>query len=467
MMQRAMWKRQCMGLLLVCFVFLAGCHSEEKGGGTKPGGQSKQGGGGEKGGGGSKQSGSDSKSGGSDSSGSAGGSGKQGGSGQQGGEGVSSDTVKIKQEDQHRAGIRVDAVQVRTMPRQLSVAGQVTMDEKHTDHIGTLADGRIDRVNVLPGDRVRRGQTLATLHSHLIHETVAALLQSYAALRRAESAVNFTTQARDRYVKLYSIQAASLEERQRSEQELAQAQKDRADAQPNVHAEREHLSELLQVNPEMIVQETLYKWEMVPVRAVADGVVIMRNVTPGQVVTLGYEAFVISNLSTVWVSAAVNDKDLPGVRVGATAQVMTRNQGDQGPGVQAQAPPGQQQGMPGRVGMLGDVVDPQNRTLPVRIVVPNPGTRLRPGMFATALIDESATRTAIFVPSDALQDVNGFRVVFVTPDGVTFQARTVKTGPEVKGMTEVVEGLQPTDHVVVSGAFMVKGELLKGSVGEG
>ena len=88
-------------------------------------------------------------------------------------------------------------------------------------------------------------------------------------------------------------------------------------------------------------------------------------------------------------------------------------------------------------------------------------------MFATASIQEGATRTAVFVPEDALQDVNGFRVVFVTPDGSTFQARTVKLGTRSEGMVEVVEGLSAQDHIVVDGAFMVKGELLKGSVGEG
>ena len=99
--------------------------------------------------------------------------------------------------------------------------------------------------------------------------------------------------------------------------------------------------------------------------------------------------------------------------------------------------------------------------------MPNPGVRLRPGMFASAIIDEAATRTALFVPESALQDVNGLRVVFVTADNATFQVRAVKLGERSQGFVEVIEGLHPGDHIVVDGAFMVKGELLKGSVGEG
>ena len=170
-------------------------------------------------------------------------------------------------------------------------------------------------------------------------------------------------------------------------------------------------------------------------------------------VNTGDETFIVSNLSTVWINASVNEKDLPRVRIGQRARVTTQGYGDQN--------------FYGRVMMLGDTLDPQTRTIPVRVAVPNPGTKLRPGMFATVNIEESATQTAVFVPQDALQDVNGIQVVFVTMDGTTFQARAVKTGAQSKGLVEITEGLQPSDHIVVQGAFMVKGELLKGSVGEG
>ncbi len=339
------------------------------------------------------------------------------------------------------------------MPETLSVPGQVALDDRDTHHLGALASGRIVSVAVLPGDPVHRGQLLATMHSDSVHETVAALTQAHAALDRASSAVRFATEARDRYAKLYAIQAASLEEKQRSGQDLAQAEKDRADADASVHAEREHLSELLQVPPATLTPGTLANRELIPVRSLDNGVVITRNITPGQVVNMGDDLLTTANLSTVWVNASVNQADLPRLHRGASAQITLG------------ADPAH--GMRGTVTNLGDMLDPQTRTLPVRLFVPNPETRLRPNMFVTAGIAEPGTRTAIFVPSGALQDVNGFRVVFVTNDGSTFQARAVKTSTESNGMVEVTEGLAPTDHVVSSGAFMVKGELLKGTVGEG
>lgn len=367
--------------------------------------------------------------------------------------GVSADVVKIGADDQKRAGIQVASVLVKSMPQVMTVVGQVAMDEKRTNHIGALADGRVESVLVLPGDAVHRGQVLATIHSHTVHETVAALTQAYAAVDRQKSAVTYATQARDRYAKLYSIQAASLEEKQRSEQDLAQAQKDLTDAQAMLIAEREHLAEILQVPPASLEPGTLYRKELVPVLALADGVVIARNITPGQVVTTGDELLVTSNLASVWVNAAVNEREVPRIYVGKGASVSL--------------PSGGGASLSGKVTMIGDVVDPQTRTLPVRILVNNPGSKLRPGMFVSASITQPDTRTATFVPQDALQDVNGFRVVFATQDGVNFRATPVKTGALSGDMVEITDGLKPGDRVVSRGAFMVKGEMLKGSVGEG
>ena len=364
-----------------------------------------------------------------------------------------SDTVKISPQDQQNAGIKTAFVLVQRTPRTLAVAGQVVLDEQHTSHLGTVADGRITAVNVLPGAQVRRGQVLGSLHSHLVHETVGALVQAYAAVHRQQGAVSFAKQAQDRYRHLYAIQAASLEESQRADQEVLQAQKMLVDAEADVHMEREHLSELLQVSPESLNAGNLYDRELIPIRSPIDGVVIARNISVGQVVDTGFAAFDISNLSTVWVNAAVNQQDLSLIHRGAAADVLITGFPDEV--------------FHGRVAMVGDTLDAETRTVSVRIVVPNPSVKLRPGMFASAHIAEPATRDAVFVPEGALQTINGMSVVFVTSDGVTFQARTVNVGTRSMGKAEIVDGLKPGDRVVIDGAFMVKSEMLKGTMGDG
>ncbi len=366
---------------------------------------------------------------------------------------TAADFVKISRGDQQRAGIRVGDVLVERVPRSVSVAGQVTMDEKHTSHVGVLADGRIMSVSVLPGAYVRRGEVLGTLHSHTVHETVGALVQAYAAVDRQKGGVVFAKEAQERYHHLYSIQAASLEEAQRSDQGVLEAERLLVDAQANVHMEREHLSELLQVPPESITLQNIYDRELIPIRSPISGVVMTRNVSVGQVVQTGFDAFDVSDLSTVWVTAALNQQDLPLIHNGALAEVVTAGYPDQI--------------FHGRVEMVGDMLDSQTRTVPVRVVVPNPDRKLRPGMFASAHLAEPATRDAFFVPESALQDINGMEVVFVTHDGESFKAQTVEAGTRSRDKAEIVTGLVPGTHVVTQGAYMVKSEMLKNTMGGG
>ncbi len=363
-----------------------------------------------------------------------------------------SDTVTINTEQQRMAGVLVGQVDLQQVARSLEVVGQVGMDEQHTVHIGAIADGRITATYVLPGSNVRRGQTLAELHSHMIHETAGALAQAFAAVDRQRGAVTFAQQAKDRYRHLYSIQAASLEETQGADQQLVRATTELASAEASVRMEREHLAELLQVSPDSLTPGSLYNRELVPIRSVIDGTVITREVTPGMVVQTGTDTFVVSNLNTVWVTASLGERDLALVHVGANARVTT------------QAYPNQS--FAGRITLVGDTLDPATRTVPVRIVVANPGVRLRPQMFASASIDQPLTRTAIFAPEDALQNVNGIQVVFVTTDGRSFRSQAVQIGTRAGHRIEVTNGLKAGDQIAVAGAFMVKSELLKGSMGE-
>jgi cobalt-zinc-cadmium efflux system membrane fusion protein len=362
------------------------------------------------------------------------------------------DTIAISSADQHQAGIVLAPVEVSPVPRTLTVAGQIGMDEKHTSQVGAIADGRIASVKVLEGDRVQKGTVLGELHSHMVHETAGALAQAYAAVDKARGAVQFAQQQQARYGHLYSIQAASLEESQQADQNLIQAKNQLIDAEATVRMEREHLSELLQVEPETLTPNNLYTRELVPIRSAVDGVVVSRNVTVGQVVSTGYVAFVVTNLSDLWVTASVNERDLSLIHAGAKATLTT-------------------QGYPnttfeGRVDMVGDTLDPQTRTVPVRIAVPNPGARLRPGMFASVQISEPQTTSAVFVPEEALQEINGQTVVFVSPDGTRFRAQAVNVGLHSRGKAEITSGLRQGDRIAVSGAFMIKSDLLKGSMDE-
>jgi membrane fusion protein, heavy metal efflux system len=356
-------------------------------------------------------------------------------------------SIHIEQDAQQRVGIRVVRIEPRQISETLQVPGQIAADEQRTSHIGSIVQGRVVDIVAFPGQHVKRGTVLARIHSHEVHETVGALDRAFADLRRQQAAVQYAQQLQTRYQHLYAIQAASLEENQRAQQQLVQAQTDLKSAEANLRMEREHLSELLQVPPISITPETLHTQELVPLRSPIAGTVITRSITPGQVVEPGVEAYTVSDLQNVWMIASVDERNISRVRQGDTVIVRT------------QAYPGMN--FRGRVTLVGEELDPKSRTLPVRISVPNPQRQLRPAMFADATISEGSTRKAMFIPEDAVQDINGVQVVFVTGNGTDFQPQAVKLGPVVAHQTEVLDGLQPGATVAVSGTFLLKSELLR------
>ncbi len=377
--------------------------------------------------------------------------------GAQGGSGSDSDSsaaseasITVSAEQQQLGGIRIATLEPRAVPRTLSVPGQIMMDEQRTAHIASYADGRVVSVLKLPGEFVERGTVLARLHSHSVHETAGALAMNFANLDRQRAALVYAQAKRDRYAHLYSIQAASLEQQQTSEQELVAAQTDLANAQAAVTMEREHLGDLIQVPPESITPTNLYSFELVPIESPIAGTVITRSITPGSVLEPGQEAFTVANLGEVWMLASVNETGLSHLRLGQRATVRT----DAWPG----------ETFTGHVTLIGSSLDPATRTVQVRISLANPQNKLKPQMFSTAVLDEADTREALFVPENALQDVNGIQVAFVTTDGTHFTARTLKTAAPVSGMVEVTEGLRAGERIAIAGTFMLKSELLKSTM---
>ena len=180
--------------------------------------------------------------------------------------------------------------------------------------------------------------------------------------------------------------------------------------------------------------------------------VIDRKATAGTVVTTGQEFFRIADPRSLWLIAAVNESDLPALRIGQNVRVTVRAY--------------EGRAFNGRILRLGEQLDPETRTLKVRVQVPNPGTLLKPGMFASVDVQRESSRTALFISGAAVQDVNGQSAVFVETKPGTFAVRPVLLGQTRDGNVEVTSGLQAGDRVVTKGSFILKSQLLKGSLAE-
>ena len=139
----------------------------------------------------------------------------------------------------------------------------------------------------------------------------------------------------------------------------------------------------------------------------------------GEVIEAGKKVATISDLSTVWVLLNIHEKDLAKVKQGATVKIHTESY------------PGEV--FAGKVAYIGDIVDPQSRTVPLRVEVPNPRARLKPGMFATAeVVTGTSSTEAIMIPSSAIQKIQGKPAVFVQEKDGSFAKREVRAWPRVR-----------------------------------
>ncbi len=353
--------------------------------------------------------------------------------------------ITISAASQQEAEIAALPATTHSVPLVISAVGALTMNEQRTEHIGVVFPGTVTRIFANVGDHVRAGQVLAYMHSHDLHDAVAAYQSASAEVERADRQAEYARTVRDRYRKLYEIQYASREEMERSDLDYQSALAGVQKAAAEFRAARAHLAGMLQV-PERGLERLDIDSDAMPIKTPRDGVVIARMITPGMALQPGSETFTVSDLSSLWMIASVSEKDIHSVRVGEQVAVRVRAYPNTA--------------FSGQVDQIGPRLDPTTRTLSVRIVVPNPDGRLRPDMFGTAEIAEGGTRDAIFVRDVAVQDLNGNPVVFVRHGSATFEARPVELWPRRDGMVEIRAGLKPGETVVNDGAFVVKSQFL-------
>jgi cobalt-zinc-cadmium efflux system membrane fusion protein len=178
-----------------------------------------------------------------------------------------------------------------------------------------------------------------------------------------------------------------------------------------------------------------------------------RKVTLGQVVQPADTIYEIADLSEVWLVA-----DVPEQNAGHLAA---------GQSVEAQIPALPGETLQGRLSFVSATVNPETRTVMVRMEVPNPRKRLKPAMLATMVIRDHAVRQRVVPLSSVVREGNS-ECLFVQRGESTFVLREVKLGPETGGRRVLIEGVNPGERIVTSGAFHLNNERRRRAVrGEG
>ncbi len=189
--------------------------------------------------------------------------------------------------------------------------------------------------------------------------------------------------------------------------------------------------------------QSLSVYEM---RAPISGTVIDRQISLGEYASEQKPAFIVADISTVWVDLSVYRRDLARVRIGDTVQI---DVGDGGAPIEA------------KLSYVSPVGSSDTQSALVRAVVANEGMRLRTGLFVSARLILSAKQVPVAVKSTALQTVDNKNVVFVR-NGETFETREVEIGQRDVENVEIVFGLMDGDRYAARNSFVVKAELGKG-----
>lgn len=338
--------------------------------------------------------------------------------------------VTLSEAAYRTAGIQVEAVAAEAVAAAgsgLQVPGQVEFEPERVAVISPRTGGRIERLTVVEGNRVRAGQTVALISSR---EYLTAQNDLVQAVRRARV--------------------------------LAGTQ-DAAGADALVDAARRRLR-LLGVGNGAInrVASTGEISAVMPVPAPFGGSIIEAHVLAGQAVEPGTPLFKIADLSSVDVAAEVPERSMPLLRIGQRATITLAAY----PALQFE----------GRVERLQDQLDPTTRTVKAIIHVPNPQGALRPGMFANVTLDapaeaalQTTAATLLTIPEAALVTDGEARYVFVETAPRTFERRAVQVealsapGSTVAavGRVAVRSGLTAGERIAVSGAFTLKSEMGK------
>lgn len=341
--------------------------------------------------------------------------------------------VSLTPEALERAGIKTALVQSQPAVSAMTVPGTVMSNAYRDTKVNALIGGVIRRVSAELGSPVTRGQPLAVIFSTDLAEAQMKYL-SMQAMAHADR------QKRERTEKLVALGAASR-------QELEEITAVQASRETELAAARQRLL-LLGLSADQVtrVTDASHIVSEVIVPAPADGIVIARNVNPGQVVMAGHDLFVVTDLSTVWVIGDLYEKDFASVGVGSEATV----------GV----PSAPKSGLGGRVAYIDPRVDPATRTAKVRVEVPNRNAELRLGMYVTVSFQTGSAQRQTLVPRTAVQSVGDRTVVYVPVEGeeTRFTERPVKVAAAVGEFLQVLEGLKPGEKVVTEGSFFLRAE---------
>jgi membrane fusion protein, heavy metal efflux system len=319
-------------------------------------------------------------------------------------------------------GIQTMTVQSTSIPDYLELPAHIEADPTRVVHVYPPAGGRIIEMKARPWDHVEKGQMLATLESGDLSRAVADY-------HKALSDSQVKEEALKRADDLLAHGAIALKD-------YEEAQADARSAQAELEATREQIR-VFGMDPDHASTE-------LRLTAPRSGVILDVGAAPGEfsnALAAPQPLCTIADLSTVWAVGDVYEKDLLAIKAGDPAQVTLNAYPDQH--------------WNGRVTVVSDAVDPNTRTLHVRVTLPNPSVELKPAMFGSIRLLRSSAK-GILVPATAVIREGTTAYVYVGDGNGRYKRRSVSPGRTLGDSLELKSGVKPGDTIVTQGALLLR-----------
>ncbi|MCA9804678.1 MAG: efflux RND transporter periplasmic adaptor subunit [Cyanobacteria bacterium HKST-UBA02] len=365
----------------------------------------------------------------------------------------------------------------------LELSSTVESPADATGIIYSPVNGVVIRVLVDVGDRVRKGQVVVYVNSPDISDAQASYLDAQAKLSQTRAQLE-TIRARIelgranevRMTRLRDEGIASTKDVETARSTKVAVQSEEAAAMGSMNAAMAHLQAASVKLKSLGLKEPVSTdvtegsggasnmvTASLPIRSPVSGVVVKKEVFPGQSVGPGSTAasssgtgrpaalMTIADLSKVWVLLEVPQREVSAIKLGDSIDFRTESIPDRQ--------------FRGRITKLAESFDPHSRTAQVRAEIINPGGILKPGMLVIASIARQVARASqLGLPTSAIQTMGGRDIVFVRRSPHHYQVRDIRCGARSASSVEVKSGVEPGEEVVTRGAFFLKSESMRESI---
>jgi cobalt-zinc-cadmium efflux system membrane fusion protein len=357
------------------------------------------------------------------------------------GEPLRLEKVALTQASIKEIGLETEIVSKNQFTKYIAIPATVMANQDNEALVGSLVRGRVCKVFVKAGDKVIAGQELMTVEGLEIGDIKAGFLSAKANLEYQRAN--------------YERQKKLLEENVGAQKNLLETQNEYEKARAEYNAEKSRINAIGLTEIEVVDGKSSHSDEhdsgTLPVKSPISGIVVERNVVIGQLIEATTTAFKIINLSSVWVDGQMYEKDAGKINDKTSVDFIASSCPDEP--------------FKGIVTYIGQVIDEKTRTITIRAEFSNVAGKLKPQMFGELKIGSETNSTALLVPAEAIIKIDNADYLFIQKDDTTFEKIPVTVCCAQNEMVELTGGIKSGDKIVVKGAFYLKSELMKASLG--